>query len=160
MIYLYRKLDKYPLVELPTYQTPGSIGIDLAAAQTTIIHPDEIALVPTGLVMRVQQPDNQNGEPLPDNRNFGYGLFLYARSSLARKHGLMLSNNVGVVDFDYIGEDDEIMLSLWNFTEGNVTVHAGQRIAQAVIHQVLRPSLIEIDHAEVTNRGGFGSTGE
>jgi len=42
-----------PHVPLPEYQTIGAAGFDLAASEDTRVGPGEVALVPTGLVIRV-----------------------------------------------------------------------------------------------------------
>lgn len=54
------------------------------------INPGQLVLVPTGIAIE-----------LPDN---SVAAFLYARSGLGIKHGICLSNGVGVVDSDYRGE--------------------------------------------------------
>lgn len=51
------------------------------------INPGQLVLVPTGIAIE-----------LPDN---SVAAFLYARSGLGIKHGICLSNGVGVVDSDY-----------------------------------------------------------
>ncbi|HEX4566888.1 MAG TPA: hypothetical protein VH138_09670, partial [Vicinamibacterales bacterium] len=90
-----------PHVPLPEYQTVGAAGFDLAASEDVTVAPGAVALVPTGLVIRV-----------PD----GYFLGIFARSSTPMKRGLIVSNGVGVIDADYCGAKDEIKIQVMNVT--------------------------------------------
>ena len=83
---------------------------------------------------------------------------IYARSSLGVKHGIALSNGVGVIDSDYRGE---ISVGLCNFSSEPYTIQPGERIAQLVLHPVLLLPVEEADSLDETARGagGFGSTG-
>jgi dUTP pyrophosphatase len=85
-------------------------------------------------------------------------LHIYARSSLFEKHGLTLANGVGVIDPDYSGPEDEILLSVWNPGDEEVILTAGARIAQGIVLQRPRVTWVE-GEAKGTDRGGFGSTG-
>lgn len=130
--------------DLPKRGTKYSAGYDLAVIETTIIEPGKIVFAPTGLKAFMNEDEV---------------LFLYPRSSLARKKGLMLSNNVGVVDSDYysnIDNDGHIMISLYNFTNEAVTVNKGEKVAQGIFQQFLTVSNEEIIDSE--RIGGFGST--
>ena len=78
--------------KIPKRATNGSAGMDLYACidEKITINPGQLVLVPTGIAIE-----------LPDN---SVAAFLYARSGLGIKHGICLSNGVGVVDSDYRGE--------------------------------------------------------
>lgn len=54
------------------------------------IHPGELVSVSTGIAIGLPSPET-------------VGL-IFARSGLAVKHGIALSNGVGVIDSDYTGE--------------------------------------------------------
>ena len=129
---------------LPTYATPASAGADLYAAETVSIRPRETVLVHTGVALAIPE---------------GYGGFIYARSGLASKRGLAPANKVGVIDADYRGE---IMVALYNQSDKEETVEAGERIAQLVIDPVYRADFEETEELDGTLRGdcGFGSTGK
>lgn len=131
-------------LELPKYHTKGSIGLDLLARVTTKIKPGEMSLIPLNLVVKVPA---------------GYGLFLFSRSSTPMKKGLIVANSVGVIDQDYSGENDELMLCSYNITKKTVTVERGERIAQCVIVKIAKPTLTEVKKMSSKSRGGFGSTG-
>lgn len=133
-----------PNIELPCYHTAESAAFDLASAENKTIAPKEVALVKTGLIIEAPH---------------GHFLMLSARSSLARKKGLILANGVGIVDRDYSGPEDEIMLSLYNFTDREVTVEKGERLCQGMFFPIDRVEWEEVRELRKNSRGGFGSTG-
>jgi dUTP pyrophosphatase len=130
-------------VAVPARETHGSAGFDLAASADITIAPQQIVLVPTGLIIRV-----------PD----GYFLGIFARSSTPLKRGLVVPNGVGIVDSDYSGPDDEIKIQVYNITSEPVHLKKGDRIAQGIFLQFAAPEWEEGEPTEKT-RGGFGSTG-
>jgi|ERR1051325_3586359 dUTP pyrophosphatase len=134
-----------PHVALPEYQTAGAAGFDLAASEDVRVEPGAVALVPTGLVIRV-----------PD----GYFLAIFARSSTPLRRGLIVSNGVGVIDADYCGASDEIKIQVLNVTREIVAVKTGDRIAQGLFIPVARATWQEThDDLRAGSRGGFGATG-
>ncbi len=139
-----RKTD--PRAELPVRGTPGSAGLDLRAVldEPMTLPPGALVSVPTGIAIGLPSPDT-------------VGL-VFARSGLAVKHGIGLSNGVGVIDSDYTGE---IRVGLINQSAVPYDLHPGERIAQLVVMPICRPELVEADTLEETERGagGFGSTG-
>jgi dUTP pyrophosphatase len=137
-----RRLD--PTVALPSYGTNESAGFDLAAAHDLVIPAGEVALVRTGLVIEVPA---------------GHFLGIFARSSTPLKRGLMVANGVGVVDSDYSGPNDEIMIQLLNFTGVPVHVAKGDRLAQGIVLPSPRVAWDEVSDIRAATRGGFGATG-
>jgi dUTP pyrophosphatase len=134
-----------PSVALPEYQTAGAAGFDLAASEDVEVPPHAIALIPTGLVIRV-----------PD----GHFLGIFARSSTPLKRGLMVANGVGVIDQDYCGATDEVKIQVLNFTSAAVRVRTGDRIAQGLFIPVARAEWHEsTGDLREGSRGGFGATG-
>jgi len=131
-------------IPLPSYETPGAAGFDLAASVDMTIQPGEVALVPTGLVIEVPA---------------GHLLGVFARSSTPLKRGLMVANGVGVVDSDYCGPADEIKIEVLNFTPQPVSVRRGDRLAQGVIMPIVRAAWQEEREMVRPTRGGFGATG-
>lgn len=145
------RIDKS--LPMPEYQTKGALAFDLYArikdqwlesTDPFLVKPNENRLVPLNVIIKVPE---------------GYGLFLFPRSSLFKKKGLIVTNSVGVIDRDYCGENDELMLSVYNPTEDYCSIEHGDRIAQAVILPVPVINLIEVNDANTASRGGFGSTG-
>ena len=134
-------------IALPLRGTAASAGYDLSAAESVVIAPGEMAMVPTG-VKAYMEPDEV--------------LYIHIRSSLAVKRQLVLMNSVGVVDADYYNNPDNeghIFIALWNRGKENVTLKAGERLAQGVFMKYL---LADGDTAGKgqDRQGGFGSTGK
>jgi dUTP pyrophosphatase len=135
-------------MELPAYATDGSAAIDLRAAidadAPVTIAPGERALIPTGMAIS------------PENRDVV--AIVAARSGLAIKKGICLSNGIGVIDSDYRGE---ICVGLFNTSAEPFTVNRGDRIAQMMFMPVYAAKLCAVDSLDETERGagGFGSTG-
>ena len=71
----------------------------------------------------------------------------------------MVANGVGVVDPDYSGPNDEVMIQVLNVTDAAVQVRRGDRIAQGIILQSPRVSWQEVTEIREVTRGGFGATG-
>jgi len=133
-----------PAVPLPSYQTAGAAGFDLASNAEMTIAPGAIVLIPTGLVVEVPA---------------GHFLGIFARSSTPLKRGLIVANGVGVLDSDYCGPTDELKIQVLNVTERPVTVLKGERLAQGVVLPYVRVEIEEGTGATAASRGGFGSTG-
>ena len=130
----------------PARATEGSAGLDLAACidEPVTIAPRALVRIPTGIAIALPSPD--------------YVALVFARSGLGIKHGVSLSNGVGVIDSDYRGE---IAVGLTNLSETPYTIQPGDRIAQLAVVPVARPELVWTEDLEDTGRGagGFGSTG-
>lgn len=140
-----KRLDERAI--LPKRATLGSAGLDLHALieSPVDVAPGQLVTVGTGLAIG-----------LPDS---GYVALVFARSGLAVRHGVALSNGVGVIDSDYRGE---IKVGLCNLGSESYTIEPGERIAQLVVMPVCALPVIEVDSLEETARGqgGFGSTGK
>lgn len=132
---------------VPCRATEGSAGMDLHACITepVTLKPFERAIIPTGI-----------STALPNNE---YAIFIFARSGLGIKHGIALSNGVGVIDSDYRGE---ICVGLQNSGNESYTINPDDRIAQMVVMPVSVPIISVVDELDETRRntGGFGSTGK
>lgn len=132
--------------KIPQKATLGSAGMDLSACldEEIQIKPGDLVKIPCGVAVEVP---------------FGYAAFVFARSGLGIKHGITLSNGVGVIDSDYRGE---VCVGLCNVGKENYVVKDGDRIAQMVIMKVEDFAIHEVDNLSETARGegGFGSTGK
>ena len=135
-----------PNASLPLRATEGSAGYDLRACleEAVVLRPGQTVTVPTGLAIDLGSPHR--------------AAFLFARSGLGIKHGIVPGNCVGVIDSDYRGE---ILVGLHNHSDKAYTIAPGDRIAQMVILPVLTPAVEEVSALEDSRRGagGFGSTG-
>ena len=69
------------------------------------------------------------------------------------------TNGVGVIDPDYSGTNDEVMVQVLNLTFGEVQFTRGDRIAQAIVLPTPRVSWQEVTEIREVTRGGFGATG-
>jgi dUTP pyrophosphatase len=137
-----RRLD--PTVSLPSYATSESAAFDLAAAHDLVVPANGIALVRTGLVIEVPS---------------GYFLGIFARSSTPLKRGLIVANGVGVIDPDYCGPTDEVMIQVLNVTSRDVSVQRGDRLAQGIVLAAPRVHWEDVEDIRQAARGGFGATG-
>jgi dUTP pyrophosphatase len=129
---------------LPSYMTAGAAGMDLYADidAAVAIAPMQRALIPTGIAIA-----------LP----VGFEAQIRPRSGLALKHGLALVNSPGTIDSDYRGE---IQIIAVNLGAEPMVIERGMRIAQMVIHNVVRAAWQEVEQLDATVRqeGGFGHT--
>ena len=129
---------------LPSRQTTGSAGFDLASAEPDfVLAPGERRLVSTGLAVEI--PLGIEGQVRP-------------RSGLALRHGITMPNAPGTIDSDYRGE---VRVILQNLGSEPVTIVRGDRIAQLVFARYETPELVDATELEQSSRGagGFGSTG-
>lgn len=141
------RLDHADGLELPSYETDGSAGMDIRAAvsedESMIISPNQRALVPTGLVFEIPK---------------GFEVQIRPRSGLAFKNGITCLNTPGTIDSDYRGE---IKVLLINLGAEEFEITRGMRIAQMIVAPVTQAQLNEVSELGDTERGigGFGSTG-
>ena len=139
----FERVAAYPDVNLPKRATKGAAGYDFECAVDTTCPAHEITLIPTGIKAQI------------DN---GYYLQIAVRSSTPKKKGLMLANSVGIIDEDYYNNPDNeghIMFQVYNYTNNDVTIPAGERIGQGVF---VKYYITDDDIAEGFRTGGFGST--
>jgi len=136
-----------PGTELPVRATGASAGYDLCACleEPLSLPAGGRVRVPTGIAIEMEGPEQA-------------AAFVFGRSGLGIKHGIVPSNAVGVIDADYRGE---IIVGLSNHGGSDYTIQPGERVAQMVILPVLAPTVVEVEELSDTARGagGFGSTG-
>jgi len=133
-----------PSLPLPAYATAGSVAFDVYARQETVVPPHGLGLVPTNLVVQVPA---------------GHALLLCSRSSTPKKKGLSTPHGFGIIDQDFCGPADEMLVQVYNFTDAPVIIARGERFAQAMVVPIGRCELVETAIATAESRGGFGSTG-
>ncbi|XP_060560844.1 deoxyuridine 5'-triphosphate nucleotidohydrolase-like [Ruditapes philippinarum] len=126
----------------PTRGSKLAAGYDLYSAYDVSIPAKGKALVKTDI--QIGLPDGCYGRVAP-------------RSGLAHKH--FIDVGAGVIDQDYRGNVGVVM---FNFSEKDFEVKAGDRIAQLICERIYLPDLKEEDTLDITERGdgGFGSTGK
>ena len=133
-------------IELPSYATSGSSGMDIRAAvkEDMIVRHGKIILVPTNLSVEIPH---------------GYEIQVRPRSGLAIKHGIGVLNSPGTIDADYRGE---IKIILFNFSKEDFKISRGDRIAQIILSKVYLAKFIQTNDLADSSRGegGFGHTGK
>ena len=109
-----------------------------------VIQPGDRIMVPTGFIMDIPE---------------GHSVRVHARSGMSLKQGLVLANAEGVIDSDYV---EEVMVLVYNLSDNSITIHTGDRIAQA---ELIKDADYDIEETAArpgvkTSRiGGMGSTG-
>lgn len=130
---------------LPTRSTKNSAGYDFFNPKNIICKSHKITMIPTGI--KAQFPEDEM-------------LLLFNRSSNPKKKGLIILNDVGVVDSDYYNNTDnegEMAFVFYNMLEEDVTLLAGEKLGQGVF---VKYAKTDDDMAEGERIGGFGSTGK
>ena len=128
---------------LPQYETAGAAAFDLRAREAATIAPKSIGYIPMNIALEVPS---------------GYMLLVAPRSSTHKK-GLIMANSIGIGDPDFRGDQDEYRAAYYNYTDKDVTIERGERIAQGLIKKVERAEWDEVDELGNESRGGFGTTG-
>lgn len=140
-----KRLDNLSGLELPSYATSGSAGVDLVAAidENQVIKPGNVTIIPTGIALALPH---------------FYEAQIRPRSGIAAKNVVTVLNTPGTIDSDYRGE---IKVILINHGTNDFVIERGMRIAQMVIAKYEQPDFLEVESLESTERGsgGFGSTG-
>jgi dUTP pyrophosphatase len=134
----------YDNLKMPKRATAGSAGYDFFAPADITLLPQEEALIPTGIRVKMKK---------------GYVLMLFPRSSLGFKYRMQLNNTVGIIDSDYYHADNEghIFCKITNDSKEGKTLSIRQSdgMVQGIF---LAFGITEDDAAEEKRTGGFGST--
>ena len=101
---------KFPL---PAYATAGAAAMDLCACmeEPVTLAPGGRQGIPTGIAIALPGPE--------------YVALVCSRSGMGTRHGITLSNSVGVIDSDYRGE---LTVGLVNHGDVPYTIQPGDRI--------------------------------
>jgi dUTP pyrophosphatase len=132
-----------PDVPAPSYAHQDDNGLDLCSAESLVLAPGQRRSVRLGFALA-----------LPN----GYRAVLQSRSGLAAKQGVAVFDAPSPLLFD---GQQEMKALLMNFSDVEVEIHLGDRIAQLVIEQMPDISVRIVDTLSETVRGtgGFGSSG-
>lgn len=135
----------------PLEKTKKGDWIDLRAGKKYVLKKDDYGVLDLGVSMK-----------LPE----GYEAIVAARSSLFRKHGILVTNGIGIIDNSYCGDDD--VWGLCYLATRDTVIEFDERIAQFRILPTMEQLGKEremsyffntVDKLDGENRGGFGSTG-
>lgn len=132
-------------IELPIRGDKRSAGYDIKTPVEITLKPNERKLVFTDIKAYMQEDEV---------------LELYVRSSIGVKKGVVLSNGTGIIDssyYDNINNNGNLGLALWNTSDKEVVLEAGERICQGIFKKYLTIDNDSCLHKERT--GGFGSSG-
>lgn len=132
------KLIKFDGFKMPDRAHYNDSGADCFAAKSIVLPARKVTKVPTGV-----------GVELPD----GYDIIVHCKSGLSSK-GIFAAN--APVDAGYRGEIHAI---LYNTTDKDFQINAGDKIGQFVVRPVIYTEFVE----ELGNDRGsdaFGSTGK
>lgn len=139
---------KEPKFNLPRRSTKNSAGYDFFAPEETEIKPykigDKPVMVPTGV--KVYMPDDEY-------------LMLVNRSSNPQKKFLVIPNSMGIIDSDYVDNDNnegEMMFPFYNLSNEPVVIAAGEKLGQGIFQKYYKT---DDDNADGIRKGGWGSTG-
>jgi dUTP pyrophosphatase len=127
--------------KLPTHGHPGDAGMDFYAIDTAVFPPHAQVRVHTGVAIEI--PDGHVG-------------LIWDKSGISFNMGLKVMG--GVIDASYRGE---IIMSMLNTTDKEVTMEAGHKIAQMLIQKFEHCDIVEVSDLSETVRGEGreGSTG-
>ena len=137
-----KRVDKS--IELPMYHTSGSVGFDLRNRTEVKVQPHSFARIPVNVIVKVPE---------------FHMLQVSLRSSTPERYGLIIPHGVGIIDQDYCGPEDEILLLVYNITGAIVRIAKGTRLGQGIFVRVRQYEFQEQEEMESENRSGFGSTG-
>lgn len=136
-----------PDIKAMERKSEGNAGYDLFAnlPEAIAVHPGEVVPIPLNI-----------------GTEFPYSVvgLLFQRSSTHETWGLKLSNNVGVVDAIFCGNDDQWTAKFQNVTNEVQFVQPGDKLCQAVFLQLAELTWEQVEKLLGKNRGGFGTSGK
>lgn len=144
---------KFPNVEikLPKRADSKSAGYDFYSNETVLLLPNHSHVFWTDVKVTMYA-DNV--------------LKIYTRSGNGTKKGVVLRNNVGIIDASYYenpSNDGNIGICLYNFGTEPFEIAIGDRIAQGIFQRYLivdEDSFFGENSINDSRSGGFGSSGK
>ena len=133
----------HPDAKLPHRAHDSDSGYDVYSVEEVIVPGSGSVVVPVGLTLAYITP--------------GYWFRVEPRSRLGFKHNLQ--PHLGIIDNGYRGD---LGIKLYNFSNVNITLNKGSRIAQLILYPHITADITETHEVDNTERGegGFGSTGK
>ena len=136
---------------LPRKAHSSDSGYDISSVEDAIVPARGSVVIPVGLQLSYITP--------------GYWFRIEPRSGLGFKHNIQ--PHLGIIDNGYRGD---LGIKLYNFSDVDVTLDAGSRIAQLVLYPLITASISIVppwwhhktNEPDNTERGedGFRSTGK
>jgi len=117
--------------------------IDLRSAEMIELKAGDFKLIPLGVAMQ-----------LPE----GYEAHIAPRSSTFKNWGILQTNNIGIIDNSYCGDNDQWHFPAYALRDTKISIN--DRICQFRIMEN-QPNLEfeEVAKLDEKDRGGFGTTG-
>lgn len=139
--------------KMPTRAHETDAGLDIYARESQIVPARGSAKFDTGVHVELPMVYLNTGFFPEAFKTVG---FLKSKSGLNVNHGI---TSEGVIDVGYTGS---IVVKLYNNSDEDYIVNAGDKISQLVILPIITPELELVDSLEDTERGnnGFGSSGK
>ena len=147
-----RKFEKVNRVkdiefQLPKRSTKNSAGYDFSCIEDIEIPPYKIGdnpiMIPTGV--KAYMYENEF-------------LMLCNRSSNPKKKKLVIPQSMGIIDADYVDNQDnegEMFFAFYNLSNEPVTLKKGEKMGQGIFIEYFTT---EDDEADGERTGGWGST--
>ena len=132
-------------IQLPVRGDRRSAGYDIRIPTRVVIRPNTKVIIPTDIKAFMQDDEV---------------LELHVRSSIGIKRGVVLSNITGIIDSSYYSNPDNdgnICLALWNTSDIDVVLEAGERVCQGIFKKYLIAG--DDNYLSEKRVGGIGSTG-
>lgn len=133
----YIKFDNFYALPQRAHET--DVGADVYAAETKVIPARSVGVIGLGFGIKLPQ---------------GMMACMYPKSGLTSK-GLL--STLPPVDPGYTGETHAI---LYNFTDKDITIERGQKVAQMILTQVYIDESMPPKVLTKRGDGAFGSTGK
>lgn len=160
---------------LPRYSSEGDSGFDVRAMEDFILAPGDSRLIKLGFKMTI--PEHTWHE-----QGYRYECQVRPRSGISMKTYLRMNNAPGTIDNLYTSEVGILLTNenyaingslmdisgklteppkwhLHNIEDGSYLISKGDRIAQLVFNEVIRPIGFFLGKVDAKREGGFGSTG-
>ena len=112
-------------VKLPAYGREAGPGIDLYVAKDITINPGEKVIVPTGVIIAMP---------------VGYVGYICGANCMNSSDCVKV--NISVLDSGY---REEVVVEVINTGTDVRTYSVGEKIAQILVHQIVRSQLIEVE---------------
>jgi deoxyuridine 5'-triphosphate nucleotidohydrolase len=131
----------HPDAKLPERAHDSDSGYDVYSVEEVVVPGRGSVVVPVGLTLGYLSP--------------GWWFRVEPRSGLGFKHHLQ--PHLGIIDNGYRGD---LGIKLYNFSDTNVTLIKGTKIAQLILYPHITAEIGFVDEAVEADRGdsGFGST--
>jgi len=128
---------------LPYRAHASDSGYDLTSVEEVIVPGRGSVVVPVGITLGYLEP--------------GWWFRVEPRSGLGFKHNLQ--PHLGIIDNGYRGD---LGVKLYNFSDTNVTLNKGTKVAQLVLYPHITANVSWAEEVTEADRGdaGFGSTDE